>query len=105
LTGRPPASAQERFLLPESLPHPCALNPNLSPSVAEAVLLAMAAHPKDRPASVEFWRQILRGSVSTAPLSLSQPAGQLWPAILRENWWLVALAVTLLAAALWLTFS
>ena len=105
LTGQPPASAQERFLLPESLPHPLELNSNISPSVAAAILAAMAPHPKDRPPTVDQWRQMLRSSLSTAPLGLNHPTGHDWSTSLRENWWLVGLAVVLLIASFWMTFS
>lgn len=105
LTGHTPASAQERFLVPESLPHPCQINPEISTGVAEAVLAAMAPHPKDRPVSVEQWRQMLRGSMSTAPMGLSQAAGADWSSSLRENWWLVGMAVVLLVASIWITFN
>jgi serine/threonine-protein kinase len=104
LTSQTPASAQERFLMPESLPSPRKINPNLSPGVAESILVAMAPHPKDRPASVEQWRQMLRGSASTAPLGPSQPVGNDWVSSLRENWWLVGVAAALLLASVWMTF-
>lgn len=104
LTGNTPASAQERFIVPESLPSPQKINPNISAGVAETVLAAMAPHPKDRPPSVEVWRQMLRSSLSTAPLSHTPPAAGDWPATLRENWWLVGVAAVLLAASFWVTF-
>ncbi len=105
LTGNTPASAQERFLLPESLPPPKSVNPNISPGVSKAILAAMAPHPKDRPPSIDIWRQMLRGSISTAPLGLSQPTGVDWISSLRENWWLVGVAAVLLAASVWVTFN
>ncbi len=105
LTGNVPASAQERFLIPESLPYPQAVNPNVSIGVAEAVFTAMAPHPKERPATVEAWRQLLKSSVSTAPMGLSQPVGNDWPTTLRENWLLVGVATGLLVASVWMTFG
>ncbi len=103
LTGHTPASAQERFLRPESLPDPRALNPRLSSGVAQAVLAAMAPHPKDRPASVADWQKMLFASapdlLSAGPSSSS--SGPVW---LRENWLLAALALGLLIASLWVTF-
>ena len=105
LTGNTPASAQERFLVPESLPSPRKINPAIPASMAEAVIAAMAPHPKDRPSSVDQWRQMLRSSVSTAPMGMRQPMGSEWPASLRENWWLVGVAAVLLAASFWMTFN
>lgn len=105
LTGNAPASAQERFLIPESLPPPRAINSDISPGISDIILVAMAPHPKDRPASIEHWRQMLRSSISTAPMGLSQPAGNDWPSTLRENWWLVSLAVVLFVASVWMTFN
>lgn len=105
LTGQAPASAQERFLLPESLPNPRQINPDVTPALAEAILKAMAPHPKERPASVAEWRQLLRGSLTTAPMGGSYPTAADWPASLRENWWLVGVAVVLFAASVWMTFN
>ncbi len=105
LTGQAPASAQERFLLPESLPNPRQINPDLTPAVAEAILKAMAPHPKERPTSVQTWQEMLRSSISTAPLGLNQTTGADWPTSLRENWWLVGVAVVLFVASVWMTFN
>ncbi len=104
LTGCPPASAQERFLLPESLPSPQQINPAISAGVARATLLAMSLHPKERPASVVTWRQILHSSAVTALLETGQEAEATWLASLRQNWWLAATALFLLAVSIWITF-
>ena len=105
LTGNTPASAQERFLTPESLPPVQHINPNVSPNLAEAVALAMAPHPKDRPASISLWRQMLHSSDFTLPMNPGATPSNDWFASLRENWWLVGLALLLLTASLWITFS
>ena len=78
--------------MPESLPPMREVNPDVSSGVAEAISAAMALHPKDRPASVADWRQLFRSSISTAPMGPGQAASNDWPAVLRENWWLVGLA-------------
>ncbi len=104
LTGNAPASAQERFLAPESLPSPQEINPAVSPGVAQAVLLAMAPHPKDRPPSVAVWQQMLHSSDLTTPMTVAQQAGSNWDASLRENWWLAGIALTLFVASLLMTF-
>ena len=105
LTGVQPAGAQERFLVPESLPPICEINPAVSPGVAGAISAAMALHPKDRPASVSDWRQMFRSSISTAPMGQGRSAGNEWPATLRENWWLIGVALVLAAAGAWVTFG
>lgn len=105
LTGRVPASAQERFLVPESLPPPRELNPDVSPGVSQAILMAMAPHPKDRPASVALWQQILHSSTSTAPMSPHLAPASDWVSTLYDNWWLAGVALILLAASLWMTFN
>lgn len=104
LTGNTPPSAQERFLNPDSLPSIRVINPAISPGLAEAVMLAMAPHPKDRPASVAMWRQILHSSDSTMPMGSGKTTASDWPASLRENWWLIGMALVLLAASWWMTF-
>ncbi len=103
-TGNTPASAQERFLSPESLPSIRDINPDISPRVAEAIALAMAPHPKDRPASVSLWRQMLHSGDLTLPMAPGTKAGNDWPSSLRENWWLVGLALVLIIASVWMTF-
>jgi serine/threonine-protein kinase len=105
LTGKVPASAQERFLIPELLPPPCEVNPDISPGVSDAILTAMAPHPRDRPASIALWQQLLHSSASTAPLQAGHPSGADWPASLRENWWLAGIALVLLIASVLVTFN
>jgi len=105
LTGCVPASAQERFLVPESLLPPQEINPNVSLGVSQATLTAMSPHPKDRPASVAAWQQLLHSSDLTLPLAGSREAKAGWTATVRENWWLILLAVLLLFSSVWLTFN
>ncbi len=104
LTGNTPASAQERFLSPESLPPIQTINPDVSLQVAQAVTLALALHPKDRPASVALWRQMLHSGDLTLPMAAGANTGNDWASSLRENWWLVGVALVLFVASLWMTF-
>jgi serine/threonine-protein kinase len=104
LTGCTPASAQERFIVPESLQPLHEINPNILPGMSQVILAAMAPHPKDRPLSVAAWRQMLHSFDTTQPI-LSATAVTDWSASLRENWWLVGLAVVMFTAALWMTFN
>jgi serine/threonine protein kinase len=103
LTGQPPASAQDRFLDPEALPPPRQANPAISPEVERAILAALALHPKDRPQSVAAWSRMLLGEAATIPVTV-QPQATSWGQALRANWWLLLLAVAMVAAAVFLTF-
>jgi serine/threonine-protein kinase len=60
LTNEPPAEAKQRFLRPESLKPPRALNAALSPQTERAILWAMALHPDDRPPDAATFRQALQ---------------------------------------------
>ncbi len=68
LTNEPPAEAKQRFLRPESLKPPRALNAALSPQTERAILWALALHPDDRPPDVAAFRQALQSGIG---LSLS----------------------------------
>jgi serine/threonine protein kinase len=103
LTGRPPASAQDRFLDPETLQRPRQTNPAISPEVERAILVALALHPKDRPESVTAWCRMLLGDASTLPVSV-RPQGAGWGQALQANWWLLLLALAMVTVALILTF-
>jgi len=105
LTGNTPASAQERFIMPDSLPPPHKINADLSPRLSKVVLAAMAPHPKDRPVSVEVWQQMLRSFETTQPMGPADDSGTDWVLPLRENWWLVGVALILFGASLWMTFG
>ena len=105
LTGNVPASAQERFIVPESLPSPQEINHEIPPGLAAVVLTAMAPHPKDRPVSIAAWQQMLRGFETTNPVVDGSADGSEWSSTMRENWWLVAVAIILLTASLWMTFG
>jgi len=105
LTGQVPAGAQERFIAPESLPSPQEINANVSPETAQAILLAMAPHPKDRPASVALWKQMLNSFAVPQPIDSNLAAGSTWATSLRENFWLVGVAVVMLIAAIVITFE
>jgi serine/threonine-protein kinase len=98
LTGRPPTNAQQRFLDPEALVMPRQINAAISPTVERALLAALALHPKDRPRSVAAWSKMLLGDAPTIPVSV-RPQSVGWGQALRENWWLLLLALAVSAAA------
>lgn len=103
LTAHPPASAQDRFLDPDTLRPPSQINPSISPGVERAVLAALALHPKERPESVAAWSKMLLGDAATIPVVV-RPQGDGWRSALLENWWLLLIALALIAAAVILTF-
>lgn len=105
LTGNTPASAQERFIVPDSLPAPHEVNPALNSRLSRVLLAAMAPHPKDRPASVAEWKQMLHSFEVTQPLEIDSALNMTFAASLRENWWLAGVALVMFGAALWLTFG
>ncbi len=101
LTGQMPPTARERFLNPEALTPPRALNPQISPGMEAALLQAMALHPKERMASVREFQALFRDayvSPTLAPLMLSRKE---WRTVLRVNLWLwLTLGAGLIAALL-----
>ncbi len=105
LTGRTPATAQERFLMPNALSRPSRLNPDISPRVEGAILSAMALHPQKRPASVEALSEILFG---TGPIEADAQLMK-QPAALQQALWdnagLFALAGMLFLLALLATWQ
>ena len=103
LTGRQPTSAQDRFLNPEALAPPRQINPSISPQVESAVLAALALHPKDRPASVAVWLQMLLGQEKSAPPHDPLPAESGWGQALRANGWLLLITLSVMATAVYLT--
>jgi len=111
LTGQAPPSAQARFLDPNLLIPPRRINPAVSPETEAAVLSALALHPHQRPASVEEWQATLASkpppataiSTSTAETSAAVQTG--WQAGLRDNLWLIGIALILLVLALVMTFG
>jgi len=101
LTNQPPATAQERFLLPNALIRPRRINPAIAPRTEQALLAAMALHPDARPASVAELGDILSGRVPV-PHASEQPATSLlaeWHAELLSNLGLIALVCLLLLLA------
>lgn len=79
LTNEPPADARRRFLEPQSLKPPRAINPAISSRTEQAILWAMALHPDQRPPNIEVFRQaLLEGKAVFSPLTQPRPS---------INWW------------------
>jgi serine/threonine-protein kinase len=105
LTGRPPATAQERFLSPNALARPRQLNPRISARTEHLILAAMALHPERRPPDVAALRALL---AADAPLVADAELGTA-PAAWRQGLWdnagLLALAGLLLLLAVLTTWQ
>jgi eukaryotic-like serine/threonine-protein kinase len=104
LTGQVPPSAQQRFLDQDALLPPREINPAISPHVERAILAALALHPRDRPGTVAAWCSTLAAdNQEVAALPVPSPDVS-WLQAVRANWWLLLLALVLVATAVFLTF-
>lgn len=102
LTGKSPATAQERFLRPTALVAPRALNPHISPGVEHALLRALALHPDERPPDINTWHRLLHEAAP--PLLMGNPLIlRDWGVALRANLPLIAATALLLVSAVVLT--
>jgi serine/threonine-protein kinase len=103
LAGRPPASAQDRFLEPDALLKVSEINPSVSATTEAAIMAALALHPDDRPESVALWSGMLMGNESAVPVLGSSQEDGLGQAV-RANWLLLLIALAAIAAAILLTY-
>lgn len=102
-TNRPPLTARERFLRPQALVSPRAINPRILPHIEQALLRALALHPDERPETVAALQQLLHEAAlppQIAPFLLTR---QEWQTALRDNLPLLVLMGALAALALWIT--
>ncbi len=103
LTGRPPATARERFLNPKALIPPRTFNSRISPSVERAILAALALHPKGRPSNIEaFAAQLQRPRIPASIVPLFLTAGE-WRTAIINNLPLFITLGCLLVLALYIT--
>jgi serine/threonine-protein kinase len=103
LTNQPPANAKQRFLKPDALEIPRAVNPHISPATERAILTAIAMHPDQRPSNVATFREMLRGSSLPPSLITLVPARGEWRQAVVENRGLLTLASVMLALAVFVT--
>ncbi|RLC99929.1 MAG: serine/threonine protein kinase [Chloroflexi bacterium] len=104
LTNRPPTDAKQRFLKPDALVLPRAINPRIPPVTERAILTAIAMHPDQRPPNVAAFRETLRtGSLPPSLLPFAPAEGE-WRRAMVENRGLLALAGVMLALAILATF-
>lgn len=104
LTNQPPADARQRFLNPNALILPRAINPRISPATEQAILAAIAMHPDPRPPSIAAFRELLHaGSAHPSPHILP-PEQEEWYRAVVENLPLILLAVLMFLLAVLVTF-
>ncbi len=105
VTNQPPPEAKLRFLNPTLLRSPREFNPDLSASLEQAILWAMALHPDDRPPNVAALRPALEGAATTLAIRtrLQQVAPIATWLPTRTDRILAAAASALLVAAVVLT--
>lgn len=73
LTNTPPADARERFINPESLVSPKAINPSISTQMERAILWSMNLHPDERPASMTQLKDYFTGKIKYIDKNESEP--------------------------------
>jgi serine/threonine protein kinase len=104
LTNQPPADAKQRFLHPQTLVPPRAINPLISPATERAILAAIAMHPDERPPTIADLRERLHANDLPAVLLPLLPARGEWRQALFQNRFLLAAAGALLLVAALITF-
>ena len=110
LTNQPPPDAKMRFLRPDSLASPRALNAEISPRTEKAILSALGMHPGDRPASIAGFRNALlegRSDVILMQGGLARrepPVNDVARALKRHRW-VAAAAGAMMLLALFATLS
>jgi len=103
LTNYPPPDAKARFLNPAVLQPPRQINPELTETVSEAILWALAMHPDERPSTITDFQQVLYG-LKVRPKRAGQSAGQSpWTAAFAANRTAILIVLLLLLLALVLT--
>ncbi len=103
LTNKPPADAKQRFLNPDALVFPRAINPHISPATERAILRAIAMHPNPRPQTVAAFREMLHGSSLPPSLIALVPAQGEWRRAVSKNRGLLAFAGVMIVAAVLVT--
>jgi len=104
LTNQPPANAKQRFLNPNALVFPRAINSRLSPTTERAILTAIAMHPDPRPPNVAAFRELLHATSLPPTLFTLVPAEGEWRRAVSENRVLLVVAGVMLILAMMATF-
>lgn len=104
LTNQPPADARQRFLNPNALILPRAINPRISPATEQAILAAIAMHPDPRPPSIAAFRELLHAGSVHPSTHILPPEQEEWYRAVVENLPLILLAVLMFLLAVLVTF-
>ena len=104
LTNQPPVDAKQRFLNPNALLFPRAINPRIPPTTERAIMTAIAMHPSPRPPSVAAFRELLHANSIPSPLLPLVPAQGEWRRAVIENRGLLTFAAVMLILAVLVTF-
>lgn len=101
LTNSQPAEAKYRFLKPDAMQRPTAINPGISPAVEQAILAAISMHPDDRPVTITEFRDLLFAEALPGTVVVQKPTVEVFDRaqLFEENrvWFAVAGGATLLA--------
>ncbi len=107
LTGRAPATAQERFVNPHALPPSQTINSEISNRTETAISRAMSMHPGKRPAGIAELQQLLFTGLSSPNSIPRQPQRKPspWFQALRQNAVLLVIVLSLLILAITVTWQ
>ena len=101
LTNQPPVDAKQRFLDPNALEFPRAINPHISPATERAILQAIAMHPDPRPQTVVAFRDVLHaGSLPASLIPIVPARGEWWRAVGNNRDLLITAGVVFALAVL-----
>jgi serine/threonine-protein kinase len=103
LTNEPPVEAKQRFLRPETMRAPRAVNPDVTPRTERAILWALEMHPDNRPPNVAALRRTLLGMTGNELWLPPQEERSPWTEALAANQTLLYLVLGLLAVAVLVT--
>jgi serine/threonine protein kinase len=71
VTNQPPPDARDRFLQPDCLIPPRAINPSIHVHTEKAILLGLSLHPDARPADVHAFWNALQGNMPSTDQSIA----------------------------------
>lgn len=72
VTNQPPPDARDRFLHPDSLVNPRAINPAIHAYTENAILLGLNLHPDMRPPTVQAFWNALQGNLPSHTMKISE---------------------------------
>jgi serine/threonine protein kinase len=72
VTNQPPPDARDRFLHPECLVLPSAINPAIHANTETAIMLGLSLHPDARPATVQAFWNALQGNLPSPSVSITE---------------------------------